>query len=103
MLRMYPNAVVNERCGETVRGIFHGGVALVIEESDAKARVDRGLIRVRGGPVHLVQAEAGKQRGFVGDAVIDAHGKLIGVGDDLGRCGVSARAVGSLRDRWASG
>ena len=66
------------KCGEIVARIFHPGIALMIEELHRKAGINSRLIGIGQRPSHLVQAEPGQQRGFVGNAVIDAHRKLVG-------------------------
>ena len=43
------------------------------------------------GPVDIVEVEAHKKLGLVGNAVVNAHGKLVRVRRDLGGGGISAR------------
>src|SRR6516165_7038388 len=57
--------------------------ALVIEEIYTKTGINRGLVRIRGWTVHLVEAEAAKQSGLVREMMVHADRKLIGIGDDL--------------------
>ena len=80
--------VSKTRCEAQMRrdgsGVSGGGIALVVEEIYAKAGINRGLIRIRRRTVHLIQAEACKQRCLVGHLVIDPHGKLVRVGHDFG-------------------
>ena len=68
----------------------------MIEELHRKAGIDRRLIGIGQRPRHLVEAEPGEQRSLVGNAVVNAHGKLIGAGVNLGRGGIGTIAVGSF-------
>src|SRR5207247_10653395 len=74
--RRAPN-VTQRRIGARVRRectrISHGRVALMIEELNAKAGIDDGLIRIRDRASYLVQAEASKQAGFVRNLVVHAN------------------------------
>jgi hypothetical protein len=95
-------ADVSERTSEAeprrnAARIFHGGAALVIEESDAEIGIDRGLVWIGGRAVNLIQAESGEERGFIGDSVVDANRELVRLCEDFGRGSVRARAVWAAR------
>src|SRR5579871_4334462 len=77
--------------------VMHSEVALMIEELNAKIRVDRGLIWVCERTFYLIQAEARHQRRLARNLVINSYRNLIRAGVDLRRCGVSTIAESSGR------
>ena len=72
-------------------------IALMIKKVDAEVGIDRRLVGIRRRSSDLVQTESPEESRLIGNAMIDAHGKLVGVRGDLGRSGIRARSVRSLR------
>src|SRR5580765_4098151 len=85
------------QAGRNRARVFHSRIALMIEEPYGEAGIERNLIGIRFRPSDLVQAESGHQVGFVGNTMIDADRKLIGIGVDLGGRFISTSAISSRR------
>ena len=78
-------------------GVIQPRVALVVMELDGKARIDGRLVGIGQRTVHIVEVEAHKKLALVGNAMVNAHGKLVRVRRDFGGGGVGARSKGPLR------
>src|SRR5712675_30126 len=72
--------------------VLYRGVALMIEKPHAESGIDGRLVGIGGRAAHLVQTKSPHELGLVRNSMIDAHGKLIGAGGDLGGRRVGARA-----------
>src|SRR5260370_33485572 len=65
--------------------VANGRAALMVEELYGEAGIDGGLIWIVGWSIHLIEAEAAKQRGLIGKDWMDTRGEVDGVADHLGQ------------------
>src|ERR1700722_9531288 len=86
-------------------GVSDAGVPLTIAEDDRETGVDGSLAGIRQWPIDVVQGEAQEQAILVGDAMIQAQGKLIAVRNHARGCGKGPRAIWTFRivGQWIAG